>query len=77
MYNTEDESLQLWCCHPERICINCNHLWTISENVDYRVFSMRCGYKYTSWTFLKTDGKAKFIEYLLIARNCKYFEPYD
>lgn len=74
-YNTEDESLCLWKCHPEKICLNCRHLFIYPENKDHYFF-MQCEDDDAFWGYYVsiTESKAEFIEKLLTARTCDSFE---
>lgn len=82
-YNTEDENLYLWCCHPEKVCINCTYFYTqtdLSSSWPYDEqtgFSMGCTHGGgLPWRYDLTvsDSKEEFITKLLTARGCDYFE---
>lgn len=75
-YNTEDEDLTLWRCHPEKTCLNCKYLWMWPEDALNNYFAMSCEHNDKSWSIHQrnSDFKENFIVRLLTARNCDGFE---
>lgn len=75
-YNTEDENLSLWKCHPEKICVNCLHM----DKSPYVMDSPRSITLYCTagrWTLSKADCAVSYIDCLLAARVCKAYKYID
>ena len=78
-YNTEEENLQLWKCHPEKICINCLYINKVSPTSyvsdDTKHITLYCAAG--RWTLSRVDCVDSYIECLLTARVCKAYEYID
>lgn len=71
-YNTDDENLHLWKCHPEKVCFNCVHFHVLNGAIRIIVC---CGHFRVHWTsYVNNLRKKDFITNFLHARNCKDFE---
>ena len=73
-YNTEDEDLAVWKCHPEKTCLNCRYLWIWPRDT-LNNFWMSCEYGGNNWSIHERDPdfKENFIAKLLVARECDGF----
>lgn len=69
-YNTEDENLCMWKCHPEKVCVNCHYL-TFSQTSPGFDCELYCIYR--RWSLSSYDDKKSYVKALLTARNCKKF----
>ena len=70
-YNTDDENLQLWKCHPETVCFNCIYFHVLNGVIDITVC---CGHARNHWDLYGYESKIDAIACLLYARNCKDFK---
>lgn len=70
-YNTKNENLCLWRCHPEKICINCKY-FSITPEDKCNYIIMSCDHPDNFWGFDidGSDTKEEFINKLLTAREC-------
>jgi hypothetical protein len=74
-YNTEDENLSLWKCHPERVCINCRYFWGHRPDKWTQIY-LACTNINEHWKLGFDWSKEDFISNLLTARKCKDFKLY-
>ena len=78
-YNTGDDDLYLWRCHPERLCINCRYFKIYPEDEE-RYFGMQCEHGDNFWgyyTIGSYEDKSNFIRILLTSRKCEGFKLKD
>lgn len=69
-YNTVDENLCMWKCHPEKLCINCAGFIVVRPS-ELRDFRMCCDTGF--WKLDCTDSKNEYIDCLMLARNCEEY----
>lgn len=81
-YNTKNEDLYLWRCHPERVCINCIYFevykHTSLDSTDDPEHIKGCEFEMSCfnlvWWLNARSAKKQYIECILKARNCAGFE---
>lgn len=78
-YNTADEDLCLWKCHPEKLCVNCRYFKVYtpgrSEYIPSTKFEMFC--TRGRWMLSDLNEKKHYIMCLLVARECESFKIHE
>lgn len=70
-YNTANENLCMWRCHPEKLCINCTS-FTVSCDSKFDNFGMYCIAGF--WDLSKADPRGGYVRCLMLARDCEEYE---
>lgn len=73
-YNTKDENLCLWRCHPERVCINCKYFFVFPEDEANARVGIYCEHMNNHWSYHPDKSGSELVINMLHARNCEDFD---